>query len=80
MGLLLLQQRLSLGSASGHSLRSSLILVQQRKGLEQTAARELQAVLPSEQGGEDGTGWERLAQGLQVVKAENQVGDVSHRV
>lgn len=49
-GLLLLWQRLSLGSASLHSLRSSPILVQQRKGLEQTAARELQAVLPSERG------------------------------
>ena len=72
-GLLLLWQRLSSGSVWPHSLRSTLILVQQREGLEQTAARELQAVLPSEQGGEGSAGWERLAQGLQLVKAENQV-------
>lgn len=55
------------------SLQSTLILAQQRRGLEEAAARELQAALPSEQGGEDSTGWERLAQGSQLVKAENQV-------
>lgn len=37
-------------------------------------------MLPSERGVEDSTGWERLAQGLQLVKAENQVVTLGKRL
>lgn len=72
-GLLLLWQRLSLGSMSLHSLWSMLIFMQQHEGTEQNRRKGIAGSAASEQEGEDRTGWERLTLGLQLVKAENQV-------